>query len=249
MGIVIDITNGVVQNNIITEGLRFGTFDSIKKGLRLVSRSAPSPSPVEVKEAVFGKNGVWNFSSMLGERTFENRRVTYTLTIEQRNVPTRQNLQTNIENELMREGEVKLYDTYSPGYYYIGSCVAVNVDDDYMHGRLKVTVEFNCYPYKISELPEGHDIWDDFNFELDVSQPIEYAVNGSRSIVVINNGLPSVSLTVEASAQMEITKGTQKVTVPAGISKNELFRLSAGESTLTVKGNGTIKFNFHKELI
>lgn len=249
MGVIIDITNGVNMDEQITEYIRFGSFDSAEHNLHIMSRSAPAPSPVEVKESVFGKNGTWDFSFVLGERTFEDRPISFSFIVDARNTLSGKILQTRIENELMRQGRTRIYDSYSPGYYYVGSCVGVDVQDNYSYGTLVVNVEFDCYPFKVSEKLEGDDIWDTFNFELDVAQPVSYEINGTRTIKLVNAGVVGVAPSIEASNPMEITSNGRKVTVPVGISKNELFRLPVGESTLTIKGNGTIKFNFRKELI
>ena len=118
-----------------------------------------------------------------------------------------------------------------------------------MYNRLIVVVEFDCYPFKISKLKEGHDIWDEFNFELDVAQEVEHTVNGTKEITLYNVSTPSVVPSIIASSEMTIEKGAVSVTVPPGTSKSELLRLNAGENKLKVTGNGTIEFDFYKELI
>src|SRR5699024_9618054 len=128
----------------------------------------------------------------------------------------------------------KIYDTLKPGHYYYGKCINAEVDLDTTWQQLKLIVTFDCYPYMISELPEGHDIWDEFNFELDVAQIVKHEVSGTKEIVLYNAGTPSVVPTIIASSEFTIEKGTVSVTVPSGTSKSDLIRLQSGENKLKV---------------
>jgi len=84
---------------------------------------------------------------------------------------------------------------------------------------------------------------------LDVSQPVEYQVNGTLNINLLNAGSCSVVPTITVSAAMTIQKDKITYNVPQGESKSESFRLMIGENPMTITGNGTIKFTFYKELI
>src|SRR5690625_4037778 len=145
-------------------------------------------------------------------------------------------------------GKRKLYDDAMPGYYYLAEVEGgLSFDELWNHGTL--TVEFTAYQFMIAELHEGNDLWDPFNFELDVAQVTDLKVNGSLEGILYNVGIPSVLPEIEASAPMEIIKDGITYNVPSGMSKSNDFRLISGENELTIKGNGTIKFTFYKELI
>ena len=101
----------------------------------------------------------------------------------------------------------------------------------------------------IAELKEGHDIWDEFNFELDVAQDVDFEVHGEKEITLINPGTPDVSPEITAYSPMEIIKNGITYNIQSGKSKSLDFILKSGENDLTITGNGTIKFLFHKELI
>src|SRR5699024_4404575 len=154
-----------------------------------------------------------------------------------------------LENNLLGTHITMLEDSYDEDYYYLGKCVSVNTTDDHVYNRLIVVVEFDCYPFKISKLPEGHDIWDGFNFELDVAQVIEFGVNGTRDITLYNAGASSVVPTIKTNSEFTIEIDTISVAVSAGTHKSELIRLRKGENKIMLTGNGTIEFNFHKGLI
>lgn len=169
-----NITHGVDKVVKPVEGFAFNGFDTTKNDMFLLSRSAPTPGEKAVVESIPFMNGVHDFSMMLGERVFDNRPITYTFTMSEREYRRRKVIQTKLENALMGSGVQQLQDTHDPDYYYLGKCVSVDTEDDHVYGRLNITVEFDCYPFKISKLPEGNDVWDTFNFELDVAQPVSF---------------------------------------------------------------------------
>ena len=246
---MMDITNGVDMTIKIKEGITFNGFDTRENDMHLIDRSAPTPAEKEIIESVPFAHGVYDFSNILGERIFDNRPISYTFQIYEHDYDRRKHEQTVLENKLLGTHITRLEDSYDEDYYYLGKCVSVNTTDDHVYNRLIVVVEFDCYPFKISKLPEGHDIWDEFNFELDVAQVIEFGVNGTRDITLYNAGASSVVPTIIASSEFTIEKGTVSVTVPSGASKSDLIRLQSGENKLKVTGNGTIEFDFYKELI
>src|SRR5699024_8424497 len=180
---------------------------------------------------------------------FDNRPISYTFQIYEHDYDRRKHEQTVLENKLLGTHITTLEDSYDEDYYYLGKCVSINTTDDHVYNRLIVVVEFDCYPFKISKLSEGHDIWDEFNFELDIAQIVKHEVSGTKEIVLYNVGTPSVVPTIIASSEFTIEKDTVSVTVPSGTSKSNLIRLQSGENKLKVTGNGTIEFDFYKELI
>ena len=74
-------------------------------------------------------------------------------------------------------------------------------------------------------------------------------VNGTLEVILYNVGTPSLAPTIESSSSMEIIKDGITYNIPSGKSKSDDFVLSPGENKLIIKGNGTIKFLFYKELI
>ena len=243
------ILNGMDMSINITEGFIFNDFDTRKNGMYLIYRSAPTPSEKQKIESVPFAHGVYDFSNILGERIFDYRTISYTFHIHEYEYPRRKHIQTVLENKLMNAHVQRLEDTHDDNYYYLGKCVSVNVEDDHLFGRLIITVEFDCYPFKVSQTAEGSDIWDTFNFELDVMQDVDYQIDGTETITLINPGTPSVSPEVTASSEMTVQFNNQIYTFPAGTSKNESLRLHSGENTLVITGNGKINFTFYKELM
>ena len=153
---MIDLTNGLPEFGQPKEGFTRSGIHTSEYGMWLVERQAPSPSEKEVIESVPFMQGVYDFSNILGERVFNNRTLTYSFVIKEQDYEHRKIDQTAIENWLKKDGVAPLYDDHARGYYYMAKCTSVNTDDFY--GGLGVTTTWDAYPFKISELPEGHDI-------------------------------------------------------------------------------------------
>ena len=231
------------------EGVIIGDFDSRSEGLRLVDRSDFPPSQKEMKENIPFVHGEYDFSKILGEVFYSNRTVSYVFYQQYNPYSTRKVNKIYLQNKLLNKFNVRIYDTAKPGYYYRGKVSKIDVTDVHSKNRLEINLELDCYPFMISDLMEGHDIWDEFNFELDVAQPTEFDVRGNTEIILYNVGNTSVVPTIITDSEFRIEMGNLSMTVPHGTSKNELFRLEIGENKLEIYGNGNIKFNYYKELV
>ena len=113
----------------------------------------------------------------------------------------------------------------------------------------KLTATFNAYPFRLYGWVEGNDLWDRFNFELDVSQEVKFEIEGTKDIVLYNQGATHVKPIIIASADMEIVKDDITYSIEKGTTNDWQFVLGVGENHLTVKGTGTIEFEFRKEVL
>lgn len=244
---MLDLTDGIKDYGTIVEGFTRDGEHTKDHNMWLVERSAPTPPEKEVKENIPFMQGSYDFSMILGGRVYDNRTLTYGFEIINQDYQNRKHVQTSLENWLMRSGYEPLYDDHAKGYYYIAKCTSVDVADSY--GGLTAVVVFDAYPFKISELQEGNDIWDTFNFLTDVAQVTEFNVNGLEDIILYNVGLNNLFPKIRASAPMEIAKDGVTYLIPAGDTKSHEIAIGTGENNMTIKGNGTIEFLFYKELI
>ncbi|WP_277679220.1 phage tail protein [Gracilibacillus dipsosauri] len=220
-------------------------------GITIADKNIGFPEKEKIKVKVPFSNVEYDFSQLYGEQTYTPRPLTYTLNVLSKK-PTTEKInviETQLSNWLMNSnGKQKLYDDAIPGYYFLAE-VEKGLSFDELWNSGKLTVEFTAYPFMIAELPEGHDIWDEFNFDLDVAQPVEFTVNGTLDVTLFNVGTPSITPEIEASGPMEILKDGITYYVPTGKSKSDDFKLQTGENHLTITGDGSIKFLFYKELI
>lgn len=222
-------------------------------GVTIAEKNIGYPEKQKIKVQVPFSNIEYDFSEIYGEQTYTPRPLSFTFNVVERhklNDTVLINLlETQLSNWLLGSiGKQRLYDDSMPGYYYLAE-VEGGLDFDELWNHGKLTVQFTAYPFMISELPEGHDIWDEFNFELDVAQITDFEVNGTLNVVLYNVGTPNLIPGIETSAPMQIVKNSITYNVPTGKSKSDEFRLQSGENKITITGNGTISFIFYKELI
>ena len=234
-------------------GIRFNGKHSHRDfGVTLgVERDIGYPEKEKIKVKVPFSNIEYDFSLIYGEQTYTTRELTYTINVLDKKPTTEKinMLETQLSNWLMNSnGKQRLYDDTIPGYYFLAEVEGgLSFDELWNYGTLTVT--FTAYPFMISELQEGHDIWDDINFDLDILQPVEFTVNGTLDITLYNAGTPNLSPEFETTAPMEIIKDGVTYSLPSGRSKGSDFMLVSGENDLKINGNGKIKFLFYKELI
>jgi phage-related protein len=235
-------------------GINFlGQHSRKDHGLTISSRDISHPNKIKVKQTLPFSNQTYDFSELYGSQVFEERTLTYTFDImDPRNIDTNWKLntiKTKVVNWLSNSrGKQKLYDDVYPNYYFLAEVEdGADFEENWTHGTLSVT--FTAYPFMSRERPEGHDIWDEFNFELDVAQFTTFDVSGSQSITLINNGTPDVVPQIISDAHMTIIHDGYSYNVNPGTSKDLDFVLSPGTNRMTIRGNGRIEFLYHQELI
>jgi phage-related protein len=192
-----------------------------------------------------------DFSELYGSQVYEPRALSYAFTIMNRsqlNVQYVHTIKTKLLNWLSTtRGKVRLYDDAIPGYYFLAEFdEGGSFQDEWKKGVL--TANFTAYPFMIADLPEGNDIWDSFNFELDVAQQVRFDVNGSLSINLLNVGTPDVTPEIITSSTMTLQKDGVLMDVPRGRSSSHDFTLQPGDNTVTITGTGTIEFVYYKEM-
>lgn len=220
------------------------------KYIRVASRDIDFPEKTKIIASVPFSNQVYDFSTMYGDQAYSERKVKYVLNVIDPSNFTAQRMQalkTKLINWLMKPNrKVPLYDDTITGYHFLGEVQSENsIEDNFRYGELTIT--FTCYPFMIKDLAEGNDIWDDFNFETDVAQNVEYDITGSKTITLINVGIQTAYPSVTCSSNMTISVGGTVYQLKAGVSTG--LPLAVDANTLTIAGNGHIKLDWHREVI
>lgn len=233
---------------------RFGiTFNGLHSyddfGLTVAEKTIGNPSKIKTKERVPHSNQVYDFSGIYGGQEYEERQLTYVFNVK--DYDKRMIAIKKIEslNWIMNVNEkTKLVDDYIEGYYFLAEVEeAPDFEEMRFHGTLTVT--FTAYPFKIGELEEGNDIWDTFNFLLDVAQITEFRVRERKNVILYNVGANIVYPIIRATSPMQIIKDGITYNIQAGEIESRVFFLNIGENPMTILGSGTISFHFRKELI
>ena len=214
----------------------------------LNTRVVKTPSKVKITQTVPFSNITYDFSNLYGSNFYEERQLEYEFLIKANNSAQLEFKRMQIEEWLLSTNiKTPLIDDNTPGYYYNAECINVNFEDLVNTGKLKAT--FTAYPFKISTEYEGNNLWDSFNFELDVLQDTKFTVSGVSNVSIYNPSVIDIEPEIIASSQFEITLDNKKYVVEAGTSKDYRFKLKKGNNNITLKGNGTIEFKFRKEVL
>lgn len=215
---------------------------------RINATEHKAPTKNKIQQTIPFMNGSYDFSNLYGSATYSDREFTYSFLVEIENEALMNYRKIEIENWLLGANKKTiLIDEDLKGYYYLAECIDIDFDNYYSFGLIDVT--FTAYPFKIGEAYEGNNLWDSFNFELDVLQDTKFTVNGSSNVNIYNSSAIDIEPTVIASSQFEIVLDNKKYIVESGESKDYRFKLKRGNNNLTLKGNGTIEFRFRKEVL
>lgn len=119
-------------------------------------------------------NVQYDFSNLYGSQQYTNRLLKFPIHIMNKSESSIYFQNTKILNWLMSVGRQPFYYSEIPGYYFMAEVVSdIEYDLRHVHDGV-LEIVFECYPFMIDRMPEGHDIWDLFNFDLDVSQPTKF---------------------------------------------------------------------------
>lgn len=232
----------------ISEGFKFGDFDSTEHDLFLISRDAPSPDSKDITESVPYMQGVYDFSTLSnGERYFDNRTITYEMMLFNQEYSDRKVLESDIKRQLVPLDIQPLYDTHDRSFHWLGKVDSISFDDDAKMRTLKVTIAFNVYPFAIANDSEGSDIWDDVYFPNWIFQDTKFTVNGTQVIKLYNIGSKSIECELVVSGNITVAGSFGSIDLTSGNYKDTQLVLAMGVNNLTLTGNSTIEFRFYRE--
>ena len=234
----------------INEYIQFMKFNSKNEKLYLIERNAPTPDEKEILKDIPFKQGVLDFSALLGGRVFKNREIEYVFMLFNTPYNQRKIVERNIKQKLMVHSKNKLFDTHDASYYWLGKCKAVEVENGERFNQLKVTITFDCYPYMFSNANYFDDYWDTFSFDEDVANYTKYIVKGSLDFPLINAGSVAVKPEIIVDSRFSVKVNDEKpIIFEAGSKQDYYLSLRPGVNDVHVEGTGTIKFHYRKEVI
>lgn len=234
----------------INEYIQFMNFNSKNEKLYLIERNAPTPDEKEILKDIPFKQGVLDFSALLGSRVFKNREIEYVFMLFNTPYNQRKIVERNIKQKLMVHPRNKLYDTHDANYYWLGKCKSVEVENGEQFNQLKVTITFDCYPYMFSHTDYFDDYWDTFEFDEDVANYTKYIVKGSLDFPLFNAGSVAVrpEITVNNTFRVKVND-EDFIEFQSGSKQDYYLSLKPGLNKVRVEGNGTIQFHYQKEVM
>lgn len=226
--------------SVTEENIRFGEFYSPNFDLYLTDRDAPVPDEKEILIDVPFLQGEHDFSNLMGERVFKNRKNTYTFKAFKKSYDERKILENKLKDVLMSQNYSQIFDTHDADGFWWGKCSDVRVTDDAEYSKLQVIIEFTCYPFFYHRLNYFDDVWDNFNFDYDVSCYSAYNVTNSQKIIYINNGSTSTSPVVYASAKCKISINGESYELQVGNNRNYFMKLKRGVNDIVITGTARV---------
>ena len=215
----------------------------------LKNRTIEVPVKNKVVESVPFMNGNYDFSNLYGSPTYSNRKLEYTFLIKAKNSTLLEIKKIQLDIWLYGTNEkTPLVDDNLKGFYYLAECVDSKINEE-TNTFMTVTYTFEAYPFRIGDTYEGNNLWDSFNFEIDILQDTSFNVDGTKTVDIYNTSSIDIEPTIIASSSFEIIRNGKTFKVNAGEYKGFMFRLKKGNNKLTLKGNGTIEFKFRKEVL
>lgn len=216
-------------------------------GITIKSKKIGNPKKNKIKEEVPFMNGSYDFSILYWEQTYSERTLEYTFNLNSKN-----KIEMNIRKMKVLEwlndgGKQPLYDDTIPGFYFIAEVEDNDFREEGSNGEL--TVKFSAYPYKIASVNEGHDIWDEFNFELDYAQDTKFNVENQKRIDIYNLGSSRITPTVKTTSTFDVIKGDITYKFNPGVTTDWRFILEKGLNTMVIRGGGSIEFIFKREVL
>lgn len=234
----------------INEYIQFMNFNSKNEKLYLIERNAPTPDEKEILKDIPFKQGVLDFSALLGSRVFKNREIEYVFMLFNTPYNQRKIVERNIKQKLMVHSKNKLFDTHDSNYYWLGKCKSVEVDNGEQFNQLKVTITFDCYPYMFSHTNYFDDYWDTFEFDEDVANYTKYIVKGSLEFPLFNAGSVAVKPEITVNNTFRVKVNDEDfIEFQTGSKQDYYLSLKPGLNKVRVEGNGTIQFHYQKEVM
>lgn len=233
-------------------------FEGIKKGgkhsytdfkMKMISRNDDPPAKIKIKDRAPFSNTTYDFSSLYGGDTYEDRPLKYVFDLKYKDEFDFNNKKAAINKWILSSGKEALYDDFVKGFYFLAECEGGVEYNDYGTGA-EVTVEFIAYPFKIGSNLEGDLLWNDVNFYLpDYIQKTKFQINGSKTITLYLSGDNVVSPTVVVDSDMQCTLNGYTTTFTTSKNSDDGFELKPGSNVINIVGTGNIDFQFRKEVL
>lgn len=216
------------------------------QGLILNSRNISPAKPIIIKESIPFRSGSFNFSRVTGDYNYEDREIDLEYTVMDDKLAYVNNIYNYLQTLLLENPTVKVKFDDIRGFW-TGEVTSFS-DFEEMNYLGRFTIKIDATPWRYSDDMFGDDIWDDFNFEFDVTEIKTHEVNGSSTIIITNNGT-SISPSITCSADMTFSINGKTFNLKKGENNIRRLKLRNGQNKVTITGTGTLDFNFRKELL
>lgn len=223
-------------------------------GAWLKSKTICVPSTIKITETVPYMQGVYDFTELYGEQTYDERTLEYEFDLVAKNKWSDPKKELRIRstefiNWIKSSSKSELIDDDFPGFYFLAEVEdSIEIDDSDIY-VFTIKVKFTAYGLMIKKDYEGQTEWDSFCFETDVMQQTRFGIKGAKEIILYNNGIRSLTPKIISDAEFILKKDYIEYKIGCGITKDYRFILAKGENKITIVGTGNIEFLFKIEVL
>lgn len=213
-------------------GLKFGVYHTAEDwDLILNEKSLTPPEPKTTYISIEGRDGDLDISEALsGEIKYNNRTASFKFILTDGSYADREAMIT----EILR--------------IVHGKRLNITLDDNpdfYLSGRCTVTDRINDRAYGIIEIECNCDPW----FYRQTETMRFFTVNAPMNIVLANGGGKTVTPEVTVTGSITIEFGSSSVSLSAGTYKLTDLLLKSGNTSVTLKGSGTVSFKYREGVL
>ena len=235
-------------------GIRFNGHRSNEFGVDVgVSKVIGFPPKNKVTVTPVGANGVLDLTAAY-RPSFGERTITVPFIIVDHALWTKESMYvqwTKVVNWLMSpQGKIPLWDDLMSEWHYLAEVQdAPSFDEAATTGTF--TVVFQCYPFRIRDKPEFDDVWDDFNFDLDVAMETHLDGASRTRTTLVNLGVADVAITVVANGTGSLIIGDNTISLVNGTNSSTELVLEPGENSVTLVGGSELSadISWYSEVI
>lgn len=199
-------------------------------GLYIKTRNIALPARKRIRQTVPFCHGSYDFSALGGEVAYEDRTLSYTFDLAADTLSALEAEKAAVSAWLAQVQEAEIRDDVVPGCHFVGSTSALSWSPEENGYQGELSVQFACYPFKISDAPK--------ELVLEGTAPKTLYLSGfgaalkavSDSATTVTNGLLSGSLSPDVPALLP-------------------FTLHHGMNTLLQTGAGRVGLVYYEEMI
>lgn len=128
-------------------------------GLKVISRKIGVPRKKRITVSVPYSNKTFDFSSIYGAKTYEERELEYSFVFFEEDTSLR-SAKINSIVKWLETGNTKaeLHDDFIENYHFMAECSEIDIEET--EYRVDISVRFIANPYKISNDPNAANLRD-----------------------------------------------------------------------------------------
>ncbi|SFL60705.1 hypothetical protein [Lactococcus garvieae] len=230
----------------MAEKIIFGQFDSEKLGLMLTERSAPLPEEKRVIENIPFSDGVEDYSQIFG-KFFNERELNYTFVKMDANYDERKQLEAKIKHLASSYNYVELYDTHDLGYYFKAKLMSATFVNDAQNQMLTCQLGFKAQPYMYRNNDSYEDVWDSFNFDVDIAQIYDFNVQSYlKTFLVIPEAMKVEPIFELISGEVTLKMNEYSKVLKVGKNATPYIVFDGVFNEFSLIGHGRVKIHYDR---